>query len=803
MWLKWLPWKWVISQAAKRHGFLDPIAVWGRLRRFAQPSEVAEPVELLRAGAVFHSRGLINSRAIQHNLDWVWPYWACRQFDPRDPSFVPRAFSLTHVNLTHRNWTAIGLPRSAATPIVDPRGLVTPLFDGWSIDVWILADDGRELLPSRQPAASASAIASTESRLQAESSVAEADPNRRAPPEGGTPYSRDSRQRLVLDEGLAVETETASGGLLLRVAADVVSGAGGPECRIRATGSADAPAWLAIALRPYNPEGVSFIHTIELAPDRRGWRVNGAAHAALSDPVERHAVSNYRAGDVYSHWRGAQERRAVECDVGMATAMALYRLPPNAPREIAARVPLEKDATEVAAPGGAENGASWPKALEGACNLTIPGERFQFLYESALRSIVLHSAAEVYPGPYTYKRFWFRDAAFIVHALLCAGLAERAGRALERFFARQTAGGFFRSQQGEWDSNGETLWLLQRFCELTGQAPKETWETAIRNGAHWIVRKRLPAGGDPDHGGLMPAGFSAEHFGPSDFYYWDDFWSVAGLLSAAWLLERLGDAQSPARFRREADELMEAVERSLRRARERLGRAAMPAAPSRRLDAGSIGSLVAGYPLRLWPADDPRLLDTLDYLERECLIAGGFFQDIVHSGVNAYLTLHMAQVHLRAGDPRFAERMAAVAALASPTGQWPEAIHPQTRGGCMGDGQHVWASAEWILMLRNCFVREEESEGRLILGSGIPPQWLENPGRLAFGPAPTSFGPISLVVSCDGSEIMAAWKADWRAAPKSLEIRLPGKRAVVRDAGVPACGCERVGHKEAQEAQER
>jgi hypothetical protein len=95
-WLKWLPWRFVIRRVARAQGFLDPIALQARLQQFTQPSEVAEPIELLRAGAVFHARGLINSRVIQHNLDWVWPYWAERQFDPEDDAFVPRAFSITH-----------------------------------------------------------------------------------------------------------------------------------------------------------------------------------------------------------------------------------------------------------------------------------------------------------------------------------------------------------------------------------------------------------------------------------------------------------------------------------------------------------------------------------------------------------------------------------------------------------------------------------------------------------------------------------------------------------------------------------
>ena len=62
MWLKWLPWRYLVRHTALRHGFIDPIALLAILHRFAQPSEVGEPIELLRAGVVLHARGLINSR---------------------------------------------------------------------------------------------------------------------------------------------------------------------------------------------------------------------------------------------------------------------------------------------------------------------------------------------------------------------------------------------------------------------------------------------------------------------------------------------------------------------------------------------------------------------------------------------------------------------------------------------------------------------------------------------------------------------------------------------------------------------
>src|ERR1051325_3911384 len=136
--LSWVPWRTIVSRVARGHGFIDPASVLKRLRAFARPSEVGEPVELLRAGVVFHARGLINTRAIQFNLDWIWPYWVEQQFNPNSDSFIPRAFSFSHINLTHRNWTAVGLPDVPHYPIIDPRGLVTPLFDGWSLDFWLL-----------------------------------------------------------------------------------------------------------------------------------------------------------------------------------------------------------------------------------------------------------------------------------------------------------------------------------------------------------------------------------------------------------------------------------------------------------------------------------------------------------------------------------------------------------------------------------------------------------------------------------------------------------------------------------------
>jgi hypothetical protein len=379
----------------------------------------------------------------------------------------------------------------------------------------------------------------------------------------------------------------------------------------------------------------------------------------------------------------------------------------------------------------------------------------------------------VYPGPYTYKRFWFRDAAFIIHGLLVSGLIQRAERALDRFPYQQDSNGYFCSQEGEWDSNGEVLWIMRRFCELTNRPPKPSWQKAIRRGGFWICQKRLPEDSGEPHAGLLPAGFSAEHLGPNDYYYWDDFWGIAGLQAAAYLTEFF-DPDTSATLNQEAKAFSKMVDLSLTQVTKRLGRPAMPASPHRRLDAGAIGSLAVGYPLQQFLPDDKRLLDTVEFLQENCFVNGGFFQDMIHSGINAYLTLHVAQVLLRAGNPLYLELMDTVASLASPTGQWPEAIHPRTGGGCMGDGQHVWAAAEWVLMIRNCFVREEN--GRLILCAGIAPRWLKPGVTISFGPAPTSFGKVSININVreNARGIRVTWQGEWHEKAPEIELCLPG-----------------------------
>ncbi|MEJ1974356.1 MAG: hypothetical protein WDM96_18425 [Lacunisphaera sp.] len=148
--------------------------------------------------------------------------------------------------------------------------------------------------------------------------------------------------------------------------------------------------------------------------------------------------------------------------------------------------------------------------------------------------------------------------------------------------------------------------MYERFARLTGETLPADWLRAVEKGARWISRKRLPHDRPGPEAGLLPAGFSAEHLGPNDYYYWDDFWAVAGLQSVARLPGvEAGVAASAAR---EAEEFLATIEKSIPAGPHRRFPGAIPASPYRRMDAGAIGSIVADYPLQLLPAGDDRIL---------------------------------------------------------------------------------------------------------------------------------------------------------------------------------------------------
>lgn len=718
-------------------------------QRLGETVEVGLPSELMPVGARTVFRALRTRAAAQIGPDWVWPWWLERQLDPSSPSFVPRGHLPFLTNLTHRNWTAVGNLDSPWEAIVDPRGLVTPWYDGWSLDWWIGADD-RWHVPAREVAV---------------------------------------RQRLV-DGTPVVETAMSipSGDAVQRVYATRRSSAegGGEVLVVEIENASPVPVALALAVRPYNPEGLSVVERIDVRGSTVA--VDGRVALLLPKAPARVAGSTFHGGDsaatvmagaAAERWRGP-----VRDPAGLAQAAFVFPLAHGA--TLRAVVPLDPEHRtrragvihrrlseapgfpEVLPPAAAvANG--WRAQTDRGLRLVLPDDRLAEAVAAARRHLLLlHDGHEITPGPATYHRFWFRDATYLLGALDRCGHHVEVAQTLASYPERQRNDGFFFSQRHEWDANGAALVTLAEHWRLTRDTRLvDALVGPVAKGVHWIERKRHGRKGrrdDPAVAGLLPAGVSAEHLGPFDYFYWDDFWGVAGLRAGAELLRAVDQPEAADDAERFAAAMWADVEASLASTAERLGTSAIPAGPRRHLDSGAIGSLVACAPLGLLPADDPRIAATAEVIRERFTLDGGraFYQAISHSGLGTYLTMQLAAVELRAGDRRCLDRLAWLLEVATPTWTWPEAIHPQIAGGCMGDGHHGWASAELVNFVRDLLVREVEAPegagGALALSSLVPEGWYGQGWEVHD--APTAAGRLSYAVRWHGDRVALLWELE-------------------------------------------
>ena len=213
-------------------------------------------------------------------------------------------------------------------------------------------------------------------------------------------------------------------------------------------------------------------------------------------------VSDYRQGDVRIHLQDTEDQSEGQCDVGMVTAAALFTVKAGEDSELTVRMPLSMI---LRPPSVLMPGAEPWKAIPGWSAPMKPG-RF------VRRGSSFPGAA--FAGGCIPRAIYLQallvSRCRVHHPRTALRRAYRPGRTgAVPVSARQLKNGYFRSQEGEWDANGEVLWILRRFHEITGRPLPGEWQEPVRKGARWIENKRLSDSTDQPHAGLLPAGFSA------------------------------------------------------------------------------------------------------------------------------------------------------------------------------------------------------------------------------------------------------------------------------------------------------
>ncbi|MBK5092418.1 MAG: hypothetical protein JJE48_02750, partial [Actinobacteria bacterium] len=711
----------------------------------APPSDF--PKEMLSLGASMWSGFALTPFAQQQMLGWVLPYWLRMQCEPSSPSFVPYGHSWAFANKTHRNWTGVGLCGFPNEGSVDPRGLITPWSFSPSVDLWVLSA-GLLTCPSRL----------------------------------------ESVEQILVDDVPVVKTRFAASGLTCTWTTFVAPLDSIPVilslAELENPGKRAKEASLVISARPYNNETIEAISSLVYDRAERCLKTDGNILVYFAEEPDEVLLSDYAHGDVANLLTdGAREKLPggtceVEEPFGLSTGAAVYnrKVPAGGKAAIAFACPLMAGVRmrfgRLLPPGDSETQVrkhledalkGWKELVSQGMCVSLPEERYQKAFDvNKAFLLLLYDGQVITPGVSTYHMMWFRDAAYLVPALERIGHAEKARRILLTHPDRQQKDGRFHSQGGEWDSNGQAMWTLVNHWRMTGDDDflKDVYLPLIK-GARWIDRTRLkdlPAA-DPRHG-LLPPGLSAEHFGMNDTYYWDDLWSVGGLRAAADAARHLGFDGDAVYMDSVADGLMRDLEASWEKVRARLGRALMPIAPYRDIDAGSIGALVAVYPLDLIPPEEEIMENTVEEIVKRCFWRDTHYHGIMHCGINPYLSLHVAMYYLRRRDPYALTIFESLWSMATDTCTYPEAINPLTGGGSYGDGHDGWSAGEVFNFVRNLLVFEEGD--RLTLLPLGKKEWFRAGDRIEVENAGTLFGDISYSVASEKDKIAFSLDAEFR-----------------------------------------
>jgi len=390
----------------------------------------------------------------------------------------------------------------------------------------------------------------------------------------------------------------------------------------------------------------------------------------------------------------------------------------------------------------------WKGYLNQGIQVEIPGEpRVAHAFKASLAYLyILMDNDEAHPGPTDYDYWWYRDGAIEATALAVAGQFDLAKDFLITAFPSRynPATGRFEFWN-EWDSNGQAIWAFVNYYKLNRDtAYLQAMWPYIRGGAQWIENTRAT---EPD--GLLPPGWSAEHLGPGDKkHYWDDFWGLAGLKSAAFAANEIGYSDEQTTLQGYYDNFWQDLFNSINQTQQNHGIDYIANGPNLwELNSFLIGSIAGVWPCGVLSPTNKDQLATLEALWDNCFVDGGFLHRMAWNAYGSYLSTEVAHCYLFAGKRhRVRKILNWQLDHATPLYAWNEQVVPEPELGInswyLGDIPHGWACAEYVLLVRDMLFYEDFDSNRIVICPGVQEEWIPEGELLSVGNAPTYFGTI-------------------------------------------------------------
>ncbi|MCP4050778.1 MAG: hypothetical protein GY730_08750 [bacterium] len=666
-------------------------------------------------------QGILNNKVIPYHLDRVWPFWVYKQFSPKSASYSVNAFPMAAINMTYRNWVTLGLPGSDDKVTVDPRGLITPFRDGWSLDFWIA--DSIRLVSSAHLKKVQQIIVKDNAILQTECAF--------------------EKLRVVSEVFFQLD-KSANGFVFNKVI-------------IENTAVEDITISFFFSIRPYNPEGLVPIEEIVYLTSG-SFIIDNRLGLVLDQKPDNIVCVSFKDGDVSEHYKEWELVLKTRCKDNLASAFVEYKLHLKGGEKkiLSVKCPTStksklRNIFQTSLPAYKRNSlvknvsyikslnydqekekvsSFWQDKIYSLCSINIPDKGMQYLFNKNIIHLQNFLAVEkIYAGGFSYREYWVTEAVYMILALHRTGdfqAAEKYINCLPGLRDLKTKSFILNKDACQLEYSGQYIFLIYDHYRFTGNVEilEENFNKIVYL-VKMIKNSRIKDKRVPELNGLLPKTESFNQTGIKDHYMWDNYWALAGIESAVEIAKVLEKTKFKHQWHYLKEEYMETINLFIKNLSDKLKVPPfIPVSFNRHYDAGLVHSLSAIYPLGIYGADEELITNTLNIIEKKYMLKDMFFNYTGHAGISITYTLWLAQVYLARKDTRAFEIIKYLVERENGVCNFPETIHPLTGGGSAGDGHSGMATAEYINFVRNVFFVEE---GRFLhLMPFIPIEWLDN-----------------------------------------------------------------------------
>jgi hypothetical protein len=421
----------------------------------------------------------------------------------------------------------------------------------------------------------------------------------------------------------------------------------------------------------------------------------------------------------------------------------------------------------------------WNGMKQSIASIEVPEKKVTDALKAAhVCQVIANDLGEVHAGEGFYDEFYIRDGAYQVMELEESGMWETAKKSIELYLPRQREDGRFESQVGQFDANGQAVWVLWQYYKMSAdRAFLERVYPAMRKAVDWTIRTLNETRNDQAFPGLLPKAVADGEslMQGNNHIVGYDFWNLRGMLVTADAARILGKSGEAAELSKQADQYRTTIDAAMKKN----GLEHFP--PTWELNGTHWGNTETLWPTPIYPKSDSRVTGLIDFLRKD--FAGGYIEgtirwmgepDAIHPYMGAYTT--MADLSL-GNDELVVQDFYWYLLHSTAAHAFPEGIFYKKQTAWGNTIPHATGACNYAIMLRHMLVHEEGDELHLL--KAVPDWWLADGQQIRIERLPTWFGNISVIITGTAKGVEVKFDGPDREKPARIILHLPENRPLI------------------------